>query len=100
MNGAKIGNMAQGAPEVVPIQERELQMHLNVLPSLEPGYNLSIFITEVDNFFNHLGNRLTTDLLYIIALSDQKPVQIGSPIDHIYYQNTVTNDQKIYWSPQ
>lgn len=76
-----------GTQNVVQVpQKNELQMLLNALPEFSPGQNLSIFIKEVDNLLNHLINRLTPDLQYIVDFSIRSKIH-GEARDYIAYQD-------------
>lgn len=48
------------------LNKGDVQLLVNSIPEFRPDGNLSIFITEVDNLFAHIGGRLTQDLEYAI----------------------------------
>ncbi|KAF5283977.1 hypothetical protein FQR65_LT13669 [Abscondita terminalis] len=69
-----------------PVDKTELQLLLKAIPEYQPGYNLSIFITEVDNLLEHLKGRLSNDLIYVVEYTVRSKLT-GEATDFIAYQN-------------
>ncbi|KAK4873879.1 hypothetical protein RN001_013239 [Aquatica leii] len=73
-------------PTPTPVDRTELQLLLKAIPEYQPGYNLSIFISEVDSLLKHLNGRLSTDLVYAVEYTIRSKL-IDEARDFIAYQN-------------
>lgn len=68
------------------VSKTDVQCLINAIPEYYPGQNLSIFINEIDNLINHLKDRLTEDLVYLVNFSIRSKIK-GEARDFIAYQN-------------
>lgn len=85
-NNSVASNVASVVNQNILADKSEINLLLNAIPNYFPGDNLSIFINEVDNLINHLSNRLTGDLGYIVSFSIRSKVK-GDARDFLAYQN-------------
>ncbi|KAK4885763.1 hypothetical protein RN001_002034 [Aquatica leii] len=66
--------------------KNKIQLLMQAIPEYFPGNNLSIFIKEVDNLLNHLRDRLTPDLQYVVFFSIRSKIKEDAR-DYIAYAN-------------
>ena len=74
------------SPSFSITNKSEIFLLVQALPEYHPGLNLSLFINEVDNLVNHLKDRLTVDLVYILNCSIRSKVK-GEARDFLAYNN-------------
>lgn len=76
-------------PTMTEINRGELDSLLGALPKYEPGGNLSVFISEVDEFTAFIDGKLTDSLAYVVRMNLKSKIQ-GEARDFIAHHNATT----------
>lgn len=90
-NSIMTDNQTPSAPpqQKAILDKSEIQLLIHAIPEYHPGDNLSIFINEVDNLIDHLTNRLTPDLEYILNFNIRSKIKAEAR-DFLAFQNIIS----------
>lgn len=67
------------------LENNQIMILLKAIPEYSPGENLSIFIADVDNLFEHFNNRITFEQLYVVNFHIRSKIK-GEARDYISYE--------------